>query len=168
MDWGPQSRPTRRGWVMGSVCVGGGDVRETPRPRPRATQPQTLSGLPSSALPPRPSPICWSRPQPPSSHPPPPSAPPRPARPLPHPTPPAIGDPRASRPADPAGPRPPAEPARCSWGPPSSPSTPGADAGRSLRPPSRPGLSSPHPSGQAPLRGPPRPSARRAPHSPGR
>lgn len=139
--------------------------RETPRPRPRATRPQTLPRLPSSALPPRPSPICSSRPQASSSHPPPPSAPPGSARPLPHPTPLRVGDPR---PSGPAGPRPLAEPARCSRGPPSSPSTAGADAGRSLRPSSRPGLSSPHPSGQAPLRRPPHPGARRAPHSPGR
>lgn len=73
------------------------------------------------------------------------------------------GEPAPSRAATP-----PDEPARCSRGPPSSPSTPGANAGRSLRPPSRPGLSSPHPSGQGPLRGPPRPGARRPSHSPGR
>lgn len=146
---------------MGSVCVAAAMSRETPRPRPRATQPQTLPGLPASALPPRPSPICSSRPHAPSSHPSP-FAPPGPARPLPHPTPLLVGNRR------PAGPRPPDEPARCSRGPPSSPSTPGANAGRSLRPPSRPGLSSPHPSGQGPLRGPPRPGARRPSHSPGR
>ena len=142
--------------------------RETPGLQTRATQPHTLPGLPASVLPTRPSPICSPRPQAPSSHPPPPHAPQGPALLLPHPTTLPVANLR------PGGPRRAATPCgTCALQPgpalqPLCPSVPEADAGRSLRPPSRPSLSAPRPSGQARLRGPPRPGARRAPHSPGR
>lgn len=90
MDRGPQSRPTRRGGVMGSVCVGGGDVkRDSPAAAeghpaanthrapiersPTPALPHLLVAPAASILPPSSS-LCSSTPRPPSS---PPDAPPR-------------------------------------------------------------------------------------------